>query len=393
MTVGLTTSLLLAMAAANPQVEVSTLRGDQHAGPLQKLTDETLTLGDGNAAQRVPVSELLQVRFPDNGDNGGAPQGGGGPEVVLVDGSRLRCSGITTENEEAVLNTARLGTLRVPVDSVASLRLQKLDPPIESDWTDYRGRENRQDLLVVRKGEVLDHLEGVVGRIDEDRVHFLLQGEEIRVQRERVFGIVYAREKTETEPFCEVTLQTGDVLQLDRVVFDGETMQAGLSAGGTVTLPLAELHMLDFSGGKVRYLSAMEPRDVRYTPFFDVTWEYRRDRNLDGRPLRVGDRNYARGLSIHSKTLLQYRLDGDYRRFQAVMGIDRNIEGWEQGHVKVVIRGDGKPLLETEVRGTDEPRPIDLDVSGVRDLQILVDFGSNLDIADHLDLAEARVIK
>ena len=59
----------------------------------------------------------------------------------------------------------------------------------------------------------------------------------------------------------------------------------------------------------------------------------------------------------------------------------------------VVISGDGNPLFEADVRGSDPPRELDLDVTDVRDLEILVDFGGDLDISDHLDLAEARVIK
>ena len=44
-------------------------------------------------------------------------------------------------------------------------------------------------------------------------------------------------------------------------------------------------------------------------------------------------------------------------------------------------------------RGSEPAKPLDLDVSGVRRLTILVDFGENLDTADHLDLAEARLVK
>jgi hypothetical protein len=73
------------------------------------------------------------------------------------------------------------------------------------------------------------------------------------------------------------------------------------------------------------------------------------------------------------------------------MGIDALVG--RRGNVRVVISADGNPLLETDVRGTDKPRLVDLDVSGRRELQILVDFGKDLDIADHLDLADARLIR
>jgi hypothetical protein len=148
---------------------------------------------------------------------------------------------------------------------------------------------------------------------------------------------------------------------------------------------------LDFSLGKVRYLSQLEPREVKYTPFFDQVWTYYRDRPRDGGMLRLGNKEYARGLWIHSRTLLKYRLNAEYRRFQAVMGIDQAVA--PLGNVHVVISGDEKVLHQSDVRGTDPPLNLDLDIAGVRELEILVDFGGDLDIADHLDLADAKVIK
>ena len=73
------------------------------------------------------------------------------------------------------------------------------------------------------------------------------------------------------------------------------------------------------------------------------------------------------------------------------MGIDRSIVKY--GNVHVIIRADGKVIFEGDCSLGDEPRPLDLDVSQVRDLEIFVDFGKDLDFGDHLDLADARVIR
>jgi hypothetical protein len=36
---------------------------------------------------------------------------------------------------------------------------------------------------------------------------------------------------------------------------------------------------------------------------------------------------------------------------------------------------------------------VDLDLQGVRRLAVLADFGQEMDVADHLDLCEARILK
>jgi hypothetical protein len=50
-------------------------------------------------------------------------------------------------------------------------------------------------------------------------------------------------------------------------------------------------------------------------------------------------------------------------------------------------------LWEGDVRGTDPAQQLELDVAGVRRLEILADYGEGLDVGDRLDLAEAQVTK
>jgi hypothetical protein len=56
---------------------------------------------------------------------------------------------------------------------------------------------------------------------------------------------------------------------------------------------------------------------------------------------------------------------------------------------------DGKPLGESlHVTGQAEPQPVRLNVRGVKQLLIRVDFGPDgLGVGDHVDLAGARLIK
>ena len=88
---------------------------------------------------------------------------------------------------------------------------------------------------------------------------------------------------------------------------------------------------------------------------------------------------------------LVYLLTEDFRRCQALVGIDDRVR--EGGNVRLVISGDDKELFSQAITGHDEPFPLDLDITGVKRLKIVVDFGDELDIADHLNLCEARLTK
>ncbi len=405
------TALLAAFAgtpqvAGAPQVVVSTLKGDQHAGKLQQLSSTTLTLTKDGNALKLPVSEILDVSLA--GKEGPKPADANAVHVVLADGSRFPCTKFTSAGRTASIESGLLGAFAVPSSSISNIRFQPSDGEIDQPWNELCGRELKRDLLVVRKNNgVLDHLDGVIDGVDEKFVKFLLEGDAIPIKREKVFGLIYARPaEPTTKPLCEVSFVGSENVWLSRVSWDGSQFQAALLSGAEVRLPLEGLRRLDFSLGKVRYLSAIEPREVTLTPYFDDEAErslfrYRRDRNYVGRPLRLGNKTYAHGLWIHSKTRLLYRIGAEYRRFQAVMGIDYEVAQKGLGDVHVVItaingdviRGERRILLEADVRGPDEPRVIDLDISGAVYLEILVDYGGNIHIGDHLDLADAKVIK
>jgi hypothetical protein len=392
--IGMITGLIL---AALP-VEVTLLSGEQRSGTLLKLTAQELTL---EGTSTIPAADLLEIRVVGDRPSAAAVAAESLPvRVQLVDGSLLRLEAFSTTVKEARGRHAALGEVVFPLAAVRSLRFQVGDAKLEPLWTQLVEKGSRQDLVVLQKQEVLDHLDGVIGPIDATSIRFLLDGDDITVKREKAFGVIYARRPSNVKIAAQIHLGDGDRLAVKSIVADDEHWTFDSTAGPSWTVSGPAVAHIDFSLGKVAYLSAMEPRSVKFTPYFEFPagaipyGEYRRDRNLDGRPLRLGQKTYARGLAIHSKTELVYRLGGEYRRFQALMGIDDEFTNPQWGAVEVTIRGDRKVLYAGVCRPREHPIPLDLDVTGVVELEIVVDFGPDQDhIGDRLHLAEARVVK
>ncbi|MGE5192119.1 MAG: NPCBM/NEW2 domain-containing protein [Deltaproteobacteria bacterium] len=390
-------------ATGAPAAEIETLKGDRHAGELVSLDASAVVLKSGGNSVTVPLAEVLELRFPAVPP----PEPATGPRIALHDGSKLTLAAFSVASDQARCE-ASFGSFTIPVARLAHVRFGISTTKLDEAWNALLKRESKDDLLVVRKEDVLDFLAGAAGDVG-DKIGFLLDGDEVPVARDKAYGIIFHRRVPPLpRPVCEVRLAGGDVLAITRFAWDDGSLKVRLASGADLTVPAAQLAALDFSAGKVRYLSQLEPRDVKYVPFFEIVWEYRRDRSLDGTPLSVGGKSYARGLALHSKTTLRYRIAGEYSRFQAVAGIDDTVapltrtvtgadgkpdERYVSAYVRLVISGDGKPLFDSIVKGTDAPRSLDLDVSNVRDFEILVDFGNEVDIADHLDLAGARFLK
>ena len=71
------------------------------------------------------------------------------------------------------------------------------------------------------------------------------------------------------------------------------------------------------------------------------------DRGFDSQPLQLGGVDYRKGLALHGRTELVYRLPERFSRFRAVAGIDDAVR--PGGKVRLVVRGDDKVLLEAAI--------------------------------------------
>ncbi len=380
--------MMWALCGDLPQVQVETLKTGQAAGELKQVTPTQIVVGD----RTVPLTDVLDIRF--------APAATAATampnviEVMVNDGSRLAGSQVTLDANELKLTSPALGVVTARKNVIRSIRFAANDTKLDDAWQKILDRDSKKDVIVVRKDNKLDFLAGVAGAIDEQVVKFLVDGEEVPVKRERVYGLIYHPAPATGKTQSIIELQGDVTLQSKQIVSKDQYYEVILASGVLLTVPSGQVRSIDFSLGKVRQLSQMKPSDVQYVPFWDLVWEYRKDVGPLSSPITLGGVTYPKGLSIHSKSTLKFRTQGEYRLFQAIIGIDDNADDKRvEGDVKLTISGDGKTLFEADVKATDAPRKLDLNVTGVRELQILVDFGGNLDTADWLSFADAKLVK
>ena len=151
-------------------------------------------------------------------------------------------------------------------------------------------------------------------------------------------------------------------------------VMAGLLAGGPLPCHAAEtvwLDELDVSVSTCGWRSTQ------------------RRKSVDGRPLSLRGKRYERGIGTHSPGVFAIELAGGTRRFTAAIGIDDETNGGGTAEFKIV--GDGKVLWESGVvRGRDPVRPVDVDLTGVRRLELVVTVAGDGYGHDHTDWADAK---
>ena len=388
------------LLAADPAVfSARTVDGRQLRGVLSAWSGEALTLDSGESRQTVPLSELTELAAAAAGEPAG---GDGAIRVALVDGSMVAASSFAIGAESATLHALGSRQFELPAAAVEHVRFRPIAPALEKQWQAILRTETDQDMLVLGKENALDYLRGVVRTVDDETIEFELENEILPVKRDKVAAIRFYRPARPAAGAVLARLHDaeGSLWAVHSASLSGGRLHCQTPAGLALDLALESIRRIEFAAENLVYLSDLEPHSHTWTPYFGMAAEMpalatffrpRRNTTLYSAPIVLDGVEHRHGLALHSRTEITYRLGEPFSRLQALAGIDDRLR--PRGNVHLEIFGDGRVLFAGDVLGTEPARQIEADLAGVVELKILVDFGADLDIGDHLILAEAKLLK
>jgi hypothetical protein len=392
--------LFIALVGIAPvNVDVQTLSGETTTGSILALTNDQVTIERDGKPVSMPTGTITGLA-----PTGEKPSRAWEPGVwvELTDGTSLVGLDYQAQDGRARIRLSNEKTMEIPTRNVNTVRLRQASESLLADWARIREMDTTGDLLVVRKDTTLDYHRGVIRDVTGSVVQFELDGDVLPVKRAKVLSLVYFQSAGQTLPdaICHVTDVDGSAWAVQTIRLVNNQLEWTTPLGLTMARAWSEIVRVDFSRGKIVYLSDLEPETREWTPYFKASKDIaalsqffapKTDRGMHAGPILLDRKTYTKGLTLHSRTRLAYRLPDKFRRFKATVGIDDRAR--PQGNARLVIQGDDRVLLETTVTGHEPAKPVDLDLTGIRRLSILADYGDDLDIGDHVDLGEARVLK
>ncbi len=399
--------VLLLFASSALAAELRTLAGKTITGDLVGITDKSIILKTETGEVNTPLADVVELKLQDPG----SLPGGDYSDVELTDGTLLHCARVAIKKRQVELTVVPDIEVRVPLGSIKYILSGAKDAKLREEWQKLLIKRGNRDILVPKTtGGISNAIEGTLGEGDDKgtRIEFepAAGGGKIPAQMTQVIGMVFYH-KAEEMPSTDKTFKVHDsnrnLLVTTKLALGDKGFTITTASGVKVDYLNANKQLvtrLDYSGGKLTFLSDLEPAQVIETSNVDRVDHYRRDKNLEDRPLKLANvpgedgkpivKIFGKGLSMHSRTVLVYDIGGDYKDFKALIGVDDDVGG--DSHVKLLIEGDNRELLATDVKRGDKPRVITLDVKGVRQLRITVS-SEFLDLGNHVDLVEARVSK
>jgi hypothetical protein len=384
--------------AEEPVFVAHTVGGTLKPGILVQLKDDwSLKVGRDRTTD-VAAGDLISLRRLGQR----LPPPPDGAQLVLANGDRVPCEFVGfTDDRVRVRLPAEWGENRdasLPPTAVSLVWLA--DPDDADSPAQLRKRlatqQRSRDVVLLRNG---DTVEGVLLGASADVVEVEVNRKPVRLPRARVSAVAFSTELGgdlgAKGPYARLVLAGGARLSLARASYDGEALKGVTLFDAPVRVPLGSVVGLTLHQARAVYLSDLKPkREDRVEVSPSLTWPAVRDGSADGRDILLKGESYDKGLGTHSECRLTYDVSGGYRRFEALVGLD-DVAG-QLGSVRVKVLVDGKPVdvgWDRELTARDPALSVSVPLEGAKELTLVVEFGRRLDVGDHVNWAEARLVK
>jgi alpha-galactosidase len=117
----------------------------------------------------------------------------------------------------------------------------------------------------------------------------------------------------------------------------------------------------------------------------------RAGKSIEGKPITIAGKVYEHGVGSHAVGEFIVDLKGSATRFIAEVGVDDDTKG--KGSVAFVVVVDGKEAARTGVlKSGDKAAPIDVSLTGAREMILRIEDGGDGINYDHADWADARIV-
>lgn len=381
--------------------ELTTIDGKVMKGHLVGVDSEGVRFRQGDVEVNVPAKEIRLVDF---GNAVRSASEAKYDEIELTDGSLLRCKQFSIPGKKVAVTLAAedspsLPRIELPLTAVFSILRNAHDAATRDEWNRMLATRGKRDLYVIRTAEGMNFLPGTLIEGNEvgDVVTFEKEdGERTPLRLSRATGgLVFNQPPQANRPptLCKVLDIYGNVLYAATIRFEGSTVQILTVSGATFTYPSTQgLAKLDYAQGNILYLSDLQPEvDAPEADPFEPRLTWMRDKNQLHDPLRLNGQSFAKGLWVAADTILTFPIGGDYREFKAIVGADETITNGSTA-MRLTIEGDGRILFRDVIKRTEKPKPLNLNVKGMKTLRIIVEADAPYN-GNQLVLAEARVQK
>lgn len=404
----LLTTLALSMTLPAQGFLLTRVDGSQLPGQVVGLgvadAGRTMVFTNSRGKVSVPWTEILGLQGP-------SPRVTAVVAVYLVGGDELKglIIGGDDEGETLDLETA-IGRLQIPLDRLRTIVFRTRAKTRSIDEFRLSKDDDFDEAVFLEAGRGLDVQGGEIDRLTDRGIYFARVGEELaRMFRfDSLVGLTIREGVGSEEPGSWSLITTaGDRLRVE-ILTAGPKQLRVRTEFGEKDLPYEQISALTHLAGPRKYLSDMTP--VRIAEAGDdggldkaPLYSFQSDRTVSGGVLFarrspadgylvVDGWTYGKGLGVHSKCELTYRVPPKMTKFYARVAVDDEVKALGiKGDADVTVRS-GDTVLWSSKGLCCGQKPASLGVLAVTPgalLTLEVGFGKGLFPGDRVDWLSA----
>ena len=285
--------------------------------------------------------------------------------------------------------------LDIPMDQIAGIRFSdQAGPEIQSQFESrLADRPPDKDLLFVIQGEKAVVVTGAFEGAGPAGWEFTVGKRTQKQPLDAAYAVVLGGPARQRAADGVVVRLLGDC-ELPGKIASASDKEIALDCGplGRHRIPWTRVFSVQLRSSRIAYVSDLPIAAAKTSSILNIDFPPQMDRAVSGEPLRLRGDTFEKGLGVHAKTSLSFKIGGQFEKFIASVGIDDAVA--PGGSAVFRVLGDGKLLHETTTLRGDQPAvAIGVDVKAVRELTLECDDAGDADIADHGDWAGAMLIK
>ncbi len=283
---GCSHSLAADLSQANPSsslgVKVRSLSGTTVEGELQSIQNSIVTIrtrvDNKSVVMDFPIAETAAVELKGRAAAGDAVYSG--DILKLSDGTSIQCRSIRGKDNSWSVESESNVSINMTPSAMTSLQFRNLNKALHDAVSPTSGAPVLTDeMLIIRPGDQIDRIPGVILGLDESSVSFSFDGQTIPAPRSKLAGLVWAQPEESTfKPTIRIRTIDGSKWEATELSFKesiekGSLFQWKLRSGIDCVCDPTQVAEIDFSNAIVRWFASIPVIESKAfdNPFLSVS--------------------------------------------------------------------------------------------------------------------------
>jgi len=237
-------------------VTVSMLNGTPVLGLLVSADSDKVIIQTKAGVIEKSASDIGQVSFGNKMEAQTPPV-----ELFMLDGSKAFGSRLTGQSSSGWRLKDLLGNdVAISSKSLKAVRLKAIAPELVKTWQSaILETKNADAVILLRSGNSLDRINGVILQVQEESITFDLDGQQIDIPIEKLVGLVwFQRDQERVKPTIEVSATDHSVWMAESLAMKSNVLELRTSLGQSVSIPLVQISRINYSTANIRWLADVE---------------------------------------------------------------------------------------------------------------------------------------